>query len=369
MDRFYDERETMFSRARLKKGTRRYADFYKAHPELKKRDDEVRGMDFMDAIRKSDAFKERFIPLFKHDEAFMKSLYDFLDSIPMPKKKTALPTDFHTNIKAIAKHYGAEDVGIVKLNKHHYYTHFGGVNEPLGIDLYGEKTPKHYTHAIVFLKTMRKDYINRAPHFEELSEALNVYTEVAITGSRLATYIKSLGYETTFMSEIYYLAPLVPLAYDAGLGEIGMSNHIVHPVHGDRIRLGAVFTTLPLKTDTPIDFGLRAFCKRCALCLMNCPMQSIKPQEREVNGRIFYQFDEPSCFRMFRNMGTDCGVCIQSCPYSQGIPEKTQAWMRNDKDRIDAYLKDYLKDKRGRRVSIKTPLDIVKGGDDDDHGS
>ncbi len=363
MKRFYDERETMFSRARLKKNTSRYDAFYNKHPGLKKKDDAVRGMDFMAAIRKSEAFKKRFMPLFEHDEAYMKALYDFLDRIPMPDTPVEITDTFNENIKAIAKHYGAKEAGIVKLREDHYYTHFGGVNEPFGKDTYGEKTPKHYTHAIVFFIPMRKEYVNRAPHFEELTEALNVYTEVAVTGSRLATYIKSLGYDTTFLSEIFYLAPLVPLARDAGLGQIGMSNHIINARYGDRLRLGAVFTTMPLKADAPVDFGLEAFCQRCALCLMNCPMQSITPHTRMVNGRTFYKFDEQSCFKMFQNMGTDCGVCIQSCPYTQGISEEAQAFMRNDPERIDAFLKDYLKDKRGRRVSIKTPLDIVKGGE------
>lgn len=362
MKKIYDERHIMFSRARLVKGSERYVTFYKAHPEYKKGDDEIRGMAFPENLRKSDMFKRKFFPVFSNNDAYMKTMYDFLDSLKKPETPIEVPETFNTNIKGIAKQYGAKEVGIVKLETLHYYDTHGGVSEPLG-DLYGKKVDKHYTHAIVFFKPMRLDSINRSPHFEELLETQNVYLDVAFIGSRLAAYVKSLGYDATFASEIFSPAPLVPLAFDGGLGQIGMTNHIVNQTYGDRIRLGAVFTTLPLKPDQPVDFGLDAFCKRCSLCLMNCPNQSIKPYKRNVNGREFYKFDDQSCFRLWKNMGTDCGVCIQSCPYTQGIDLETQNWMKNDPERIDAFIRDYLKDKKGRRVSIKTPLDSVKGED------
>lgn len=362
MKKNYDERDTMFSRARLEKGTKRYNAFYSEHPEYKKGDDEIRGMDFENSLRKDDTFKKTYFPLHSNNFEYMRHMYEFMESVEKPTEKIKVHEAFNENIKAITKRFGAKEVGIVKLNKSHYYDVHGGVSEPLG-DLYGKEVDKHYTHAIVFFKSMALDAINRSPHFEELFETQNIYLDIAYIGSRLAAYTKALGYDATFASEIFSPAPLVPLAYDGGLGEIGMTNHIVNQTYGDRIRLGAVFTTLPLKADEPVDFGLEAFCKRCSLCLMNCPNQSIKPHQRNVNGRLFYKFDDQSCFKLWKNMGTDCGVCIQSCPYTQGIDLKTQSWMKNDPEKIDAYIKDYLKDKKGRRVSIKTPLDIVKGED------
>jgi len=207
---------------------------------------------------------------------------------------------------------------------------------------------------------MDKDYINRSPHYEEMLETMTKYQDIAVIGSRLASYLKSIGYNSMFQSIEYYLTPLVPLAYDAGLGEIGMANHIINQTYGDRIRLGAVLTTLELTPDQPVDFGLETFCNRCALCVMNCPMQSIKPQKRIVNGRTFYKFDDQSCYKLWKNTGNDCGVCIQSCPFSEGIPEETYEAIKNDPKRIDAYISDYLK-RTGpsRRFQIKKPLPII----------
>ena len=156
---------------------------------------------------------------------------------------------------------------------------------------------------------------------------------------------------------------MVPLAYDAGLGEIGMSNHLVTLEHGDNIRLGAVFTNLELDLDSPVDFGLTEFCKHCALCLINCPSHSITHLTRMVNGRQFYKFNENSCFDLWAKAGTDCGVCIQSCPFTQGVDLEKVKKMKNNPEIMDELVKEHL-DKHGRRKYIKNELDIIKREDD-----
>ena len=358
MKTWYDERNTLFSRVKLEKDSKAYKAFYEKHPEYQRIDDEIRGSQFRDNLRKSDVFKSLFFPLTTSNTALLKSLHELVFNTER-SKRVETPKNFHQNIKAITKHYGASDVGIVKLNDRHFYTHSGGLSESIGIKNYGEKIRPNYTHAIVYLIPMDLAYINRAPHFEELLETENAYLKVGFIGSRLALYLKSLGYDTTFQSEAYYLTPLVPLAYDGGLGEIGMTNHIVHPTYGDRIRLGAVLTTLELKEDEPIDFGLDAFCKRCALCLMNCPSKSITAKQRIVNGRTFYKFDDQTCFKLWKNTGTDCGTCIQSCPFTQGIDKQTIQMMQNDPSTIDEVIQKHL-EIHGRRKYTKCELELVR---------
>ncbi len=359
----YDERNIIFSRVRLQKNTPEYEAYYKNHPDLKRFDDEVRGINIKEKLRESDAFKSLFFPLSASNHALIKALHDTVDQTPVASTRAKPPASFHQNIKAIAKKFGAHDVGIVKLKESHFYSHHGMTSESLNLHHYGKAIVPHYTHAIVYLIPMDLEAINRAPHYEEMMETESVYLDVAYTGSRLALYLKNLGYKSTFQSESFYLTPLVPLAFDAGLGEIGMVNHIVHPTYGDRIRLGAVLTTLELQEDKPLDFGLTAFCERCALCVMNCPSRSITPHKRIVNGRTFYKFNDQTCFKLWKNTGTDCGTCIQSCPFTQGIDQTTIEAMQEDPSLIDGVLQDHLK-KHGRRRYIKQPLDIVKLKDD-----
>ena len=360
----YDERNTMFSRVRLKPNTEHYKTYYNDKPDLKAVDDALRLKAIRDGLRASDAFKARFFPLTNHNNAVLKSLHDTVDATPLGKRVN-VGRAFATNIKATAKHYGAADVGIVKLKADHYYQAHGGVSEAIGKNNYGAPIVPRYTHAIVYAIPMALSYINRSPHYESMLETENAYLKIAFTGARLALYLKQLGYKSVFQSEAYYETPMVPLAYDAGLGQIGMANHIVHPHFGNRIRLGAVLTTMSLEEDQPIDFNLEAFCKRCALCLMNCPSHSIKPGKRMRNGRPFYRFIDHTCYAMWLRSGTDCGTCIQSCPFTQGIDLKKVKDAKDNTQALDQLLEEHIQ-KHSRRPFVKEPLDIVKLGGDKD---
>lgn len=358
----YDERETLFSRASLKKGSKEYLDFYAKHPDIKDVDDKIRDISFRKQLRKSDNFKELFLPLIANNKLFIKSLHKLVDNI-QTKEQVKIDKSFSKNIKEITKYYGATDTGIAKLDELSYYSHSGGLSDAIDIDSYNKLIVPTYKTAIVFTIKMDKEMINRAPSFEELMATEEAYLKVAQVGARLTTYLKSLGYDALFNSSERYLAPLVPLAYDAGLGEIGMSNHLITMEYGDNMRLGAVFTNLELDYDSPVDFGLTEFCKHCALCLINCPSNSITHLTRMVNGRQFYKFDENSCFDLWTKAGTDCGVCIQSCPLSQGVDLDKLKRMKDNPALMDEIIKEHLK-KYGRRNYTKEDLDIVKIKDD-----
>lgn len=365
MKKKYDERETLFSRVDLKKDSKEYKEFYHKNPETKRLDDKVRRTPFRHKLRKSDQFKKLFFPIVENNKKFIKSLHDLHDQMPV-KEKVDIPKGFEKNIKEITKYYGATEVGITKLNDLSYYSHFGGLNEALGItDNYGEEIKDRYDTAIVYTVLMDKELINRAPHYEELMATEEAYLKLAHVGARLSTYLKTLGYKSMFNSGEYYLAPLVPLALDAGLGEIGMCNHLVTKEHGDNVRLGAVFTNLDLKPDQQEDFGLQDFCSKCALCLMNCPSHAIQHHKRVVNGRTFYRFRDNECFEMWTKTGTDCGVCIQSCPFTQGVDLTKLARIKKEPQVIDEMIEEHM-DKFGRRFHYRDDLPIVALEDEDE---
>lgn len=362
--KYYDERNTLFSRISLKKGSKEYNEFYKKNPSLKESDDQYRGTSFRNNLRKSDRFKDLFFPITASNKTFIKSLHEVVDKTRLGEMQNIKPS-FAKNIKEITKYYGATEVGITTLDEYSYYSHFGGLNDELGIYNYGEKPTQKYTHAVVFTIAMDLEKMNRAPHFEELLATEEAYLMLAHVGARLAVYLKSIGYDSMFNSSEFYLAPLVPLAYDAGLGQIGMSNHLVTVEHGDNVRLGAVFTTLKLDIDKPIDFGLDDFCKRCSLCLMNCPSHAISHKPRMVNGRQFYKFDDQKCFDMWVKSGTDCGTCIQACPFTQGIDLKKIPKIKEGTKEIDEIMSEHM-DKYGRRNYIKKEHRMLMLEEDDE---
>lgn len=355
----YDERETLFSRINLKKGTKEYKEFYKKNKNLKQFDDKQRGVSFRDSLRKDQNFKDLFFPLITNNKEYVKTVFDMTERKEVNPNRINIDGSFSSNLKEIAKYYGATDAGIVKLTDYSYYSHQGGLSEAVNIDNYNTKILPKYKTAIVYTIAMDKEKINRAPHFEELLTTEETYLRVATVGSRLAVYLKELGYNAMFNNSEFYYAPLVPLAYDAGLGEIGMCNHIVTKKNGNSVRLGAVFTTLEVDYDKPIDFGLVEFCKKCALCLSNCPSGAITHLPRMVNGRRFYKFDENKCFDMWTKMGTDCGTCISTCPFTQGIDIDKIDQIKSNPLIIDEIMNDFVS-KHGRRVYQKEELDIVK---------
>ncbi len=67
----------------------------------------------------------------------------------------------------------------------------------------------------------------------------------------------------------------IPIAVEAGLGELARNGNVITRKYGLRIRLGTVTTDLPLAIDSPVDIGVQAMCTDCNKCAINCPAQCI----------------------------------------------------------------------------------------------
>jgi len=134
----------------------------------------------------------------------------------------------------------------------------------------------------------------------------------------LAEYIRDMGYPArAHIAGSNYQIMLPPVAYDAGLGELGRHGYLISQRFGSRIRLGAVTTDLPLVPDRPIKFGVQDFCRICKKCADNCPSHAI-PYEGKTNvrGMEKWQLNMEQCLRYWRIIGTDCGLCMKLCPFS-----------------------------------------------------
>ncbi len=346
MKRRHDERDLIFSRVRLEKGTKAYEDYYREKPHLREGDDAVRGKTLRPRSKKDSAVLRRLLALLERKSNTLASLYDHLEATPLGP--TRRPFESLVEPKTSMRRAGAVALGYVELNETHYYSHHGGLSTALGLENRGQPVSLPYTYAIAFLVRIDRDGLNCSPRLEGMLATEEAYLTIASIGAAMAIEFKKRGYESVFASEAYYPGPLVPLGMDAGLGEIGMANHLVHPVYGNAVRIGAVYTTYPLKPDTPRLFSLAAFCKRCALCLMNCPSKSIKPHPRIVNGRTHYKMDDQTCHAMWFRSGTDCAVCLKSCPFSQGVDEADIEKMQKDPELIDAIVEKHIK-KHGRQ--------------------
>ncbi|MRR15839.1 MAG: 4Fe-4S dicluster domain-containing protein [Deltaproteobacteria bacterium] len=372
----FDERDTMFSRLGLIPGTKKYRDYYAAHPEWQAEDDRVRESTCKTMARifrieqgqmKSKSWRVaavlgiintvfgitgRKMPLDPDrmltlgavsDEkdpdgramvkpaARMANLIQAAADKQKPaRRKTALdPCEMSSQIKTLALGFGGDAAGIVKLKRHHHYTHRGDM---FGMGAgYGKPIRLSYTHAVVIACALDQDMVNRAPAKETQIAAVLGYAASTAASAQLALYIKSLGYEARTDNVIEYLSPLVPLAAEAGIGQIGRCNMVVHPRFGNRLKLAAVLTNLPLVHDGPVDFGLVDFCRTCKKCAAHCPAEAISFDDPQmINGLWQWPHQAIRCMEMWMTVGT--GICMAACPFSQGAGAHWADKIKGDKN-------------------------------------
>jgi reductive dehalogenase len=150
------------------------------------------------------------------------------------------------------------------------------------------------------------------------------YSRMTIANAHLSAFIRGLGFKTIDCS-INDVALSVPLAMQAGLGDIGRNGILITPQFGPRLRLSKVFTDLPLIADTPVDFGVTEFCKVCMKCAEMCPSQAISTGERtsepdsvsNVAGEMKWLIDPVKCRMHWGRTDKSCTICIACCPYNK----------------------------------------------------
>jgi len=361
-----DERDTVFSRMRLCEGTNEYEDYYRRHADTEQADRKLRQMPRKAMFRQlrpgfeSDPAPDSELAvqlIARGNMAMVRAcIHTATNTDVSPRKLTFPPAEVTPFIKQVARHCGADLVGTIEMRDDHFYTHHGHETGKT----YGEPVDRSLRYAVVLAVETDREMINRAPHTEQMLATTKGYADVAAVGAKLAVYLKSLGYGAFLNTVFGYNAPLVPLARDAGLGQIGRHGLLVTREYGPRVRLGAVMTDLPLLSDEPVDFGLGEFCKRCGKCAANCIGKAISPDQPEsANGQPHWPFDPVACYTIWKRIGTDCGICLSSCPFSQPIAPELLDRIRTDPAAIDQILADHTA-RYGKRPYTKDKLPIAQ---------
>jgi len=223
-------------------------------------------------------------------------------------------------IKKVARFYGASLVGICELDRRWLYSHRQDVlekkHEPVVI-------PQECRYAIVLAFEMDYEAIKYSPAHFGAAAATNGYGRMAFTTGTLAQFIRYLGYQALPMGNDTALS--IPIAIDAGLGELSRMGLLITREYGPRVRLSKIFTDLPLATDTPVEFGVWDFCKKCERCAHFCPGQAImygEPIDQPLNlcnreGLLRWPINAEKCFSFWGNNGGFCGNCIRVCPFNK----------------------------------------------------
>lgn len=233
-------------------------------------------------------------------------------------------------VKNTAKVYGSDMVGITGLDKKWVYSQdllkpfvFKNVAKPAETE--DEFIiPDSVTNAIVMGVGMNMDFIDTSPAVLASTAASMGYSRMGILAVSLAEFIRSLGYIAIPCMNDTALS--IPLAVDAGLGEIGRHGLLITPEFGSSVRLCKVLTNMPLIPDKPIDMGITDFCNQCFLCAEICPSSAIskgKPTfegvcENNNPGIKKWYIDAEACLKFWQINGSDCAQCISVCPFTYG---------------------------------------------------
>ena len=320
-----DEREIVFARNRsLRPGSEQYTAFYAEHPEYEEYDTKRRErggpLGHLGSIDGPGGRANAAATLASLTMPMLLSIPGAVTPQPhfmLKEKKTDLsPEEATERVKGYTLNIGAKLVGVTELNPLWVYSRRGEIHHE-NWDDWGKEIEIDHTYAVVFAEEMSLDMVGSAPHTPTVIESMNNYAKGAYTAVQLASFIANLGYSATANHLRHYDALMVPLAVDAGLGELSRMGYLITKEYGPRIRLGAVTTDLPLVPDKPVDIGIEDFCRICKKCAVCCPSKSIPSEDQiEVNGTLRWKLNQETCFEYWGKIGTDCNVCMKVCPWS-----------------------------------------------------
>ena len=214
-----------------------------------------------------------------------------------------------TELKTLAKNYGANLVGFCQLNP-----------APL-------VSQKQLTFAIsiaVKLPDAILQTIDGAPsfmYFQNYRAANALLDQIAL---HLSAFLEENGYAAFPIAASQSLGknnpyrgvfPHKTAAVLSGLGFVGKSGLFLSEKYGSKVRLATILTNLPLQAESPI---IENGCGNCTLCQKACPAGAIFGTLPTTDGER--NFDPEKCSHYMKEhfqdvgRGSVCGVCIKVCP-------------------------------------------------------
>ena len=255
------------------------------------------------------------------------------------------PKTMSRNIKKAATFFGASLVGICKVDRRWLYSPLYLITREGGKTV-ENNLPETLKYAVVIAVEMDYTGITTAPAHPASAATGLGYSRMAFTAGLLVQYIRGLGYQAVPCGND--TACSIPLAIDAGLGELGRNGLLITPRFGPRVRLAKVFTDLPLVPDRPIAFGVWEFCQICGKCAEKCPSQSIMrggptAETHNISNREnvrAWHINAETCLAFWVANGTDCATCIRVCPFNKpwGIHHEFVRWLIRTQPRFNRFL-------------------------------
>lgn len=235
-------------------------------------------------------------------------------------------------IKHVARTFGADLIGVTARDERWVYaTKYSRLQDGMK----EQELPADLNNVIVIAQAMDHDLIRTVPSALSGTATGIGYSQDTVVLLALAQYIVNLGYRAVPSMNDTALA--IPYALKAGLGEYGRHGLLITEEYGPRVRLGKIFTDLPLAHDTPKRFGVREFCESCRACTNACPAKAIPggdPNRERHNvsnlaGVKKWTVDGVKCFKFWANQNSDCSICVRVCPYNRDYTKRrNRLWQK-----------------------------------------
>jgi epoxyqueuosine reductase len=210
------------------------------------------------------------------------------------------PAAMAEQIKVEARRIGAGLVGITELTEDALYD--------------GDPMPP-YKYAISIGTPMNREKMAFVPQVRAATEVMRTYRIGSRIAIELAATIRSLGWTAQAYADGEDILQ-IPLAINAGLGQLGKHGSLISKEFGSNFRLAAVLTDLPLACDKPTDIGVDDLCLTCRRCTTDCPPEAIFGDKQLVRGVKKWYVDFDKCIPYFAKTA-GCGICIEVCPWSE----------------------------------------------------
>ena len=254
------------------------------------------------------------------------------------------PKEASQIVRKAAHLFGADQVGFAELDRRWVYSHYfdeetkkdypikfsdeAGYEEysqPMRLEDGTRVIPKEMKYVVVMLHEWGKnlDGTEHAPSL--LTEGLSTlaYARMAPTLWMLAEFIRGLGYQAIPAANDTALS--IPLAVDAGLGQLGRHGLLINPKVGARCRISKILTDLPLEALGAVDSGITEFCNACLKCVPKCGTKAITTGDRSYEplaksnspGVLTWKVDATKCMTFQNRVGTTCSTCVRRCAWTK----------------------------------------------------
>lgn len=230
------------------------------------------------------------------------------------------PTEWAELLKAKAREFGADDVGICRVTE----------------DMLYEGRPSPGKYAVMIAAQMHYELAQHIPHVEGLQSTMHAYIKANDVSLKLMRWLRGEGVPCDSGHGAPDKLLLVPAAVQAGIGQLGKHGSLIHPKMGALVRFCYVSFDIKVDVDKPIEFGSDDFCMHCQVCTQHCPPQAITESKQTVRGVERWYVDFDKCVPYF-NDTLGCGICIAVCPFSRpGVGDNLVAKLVTAKHRLRA---------------------------------